>query len=227
MKAFKRFKDIVNANLSAKLDKMEDPEKMIRFMLTEIEDTLVEAKSAAAERLANKTIIEEELRQTSKEMERWASRAALAVEKERDDLAREALIEKTRVAKRIANLEEELSQMSAIVTSMQDQVAKPEAKKEEIRDKERMLIQRAYAAKEKQKVVETLRGIDATATCRKFVELEEKIERMEAGAEMAGFSGAAKTSESQFAKMEADEAIESELAALKAKTAKKTAKKEN
>ncbi len=88
MKTFKRFKDIVNANLNAKLDKMEDPEKMIRFLLAEMEETLIQAKSAAAERMANRSVIEEESRQAAKELERWAHRAALAVEKGRDDLAR-------------------------------------------------------------------------------------------------------------------------------------------
>jgi phage shock protein A len=220
MKTFKRFKDIVNANVNAKLDKMEDPEKMIRYMLTEMEETLIEAKSAAAERMANRSVIEEESRQAAKELERWAHRAALAVEKGRDDLAREALIEKSRVAKRVAGLDEELAQMNAIVNSMQEQISKLEAKRQEVRDKQRMLIQRAYHAKEKQKVVETLREIDCAATCHKFVELEEKIERMEADAEMAGFRGNSQSSENQFAKMETDEAIEAELAQLKASKTK-------
>ena len=220
MKTFKRFKDIVNANVNAKLDKMEDPEKMIRYMLTEMEETLIEAKSAAAERMANRSVIEEESRQAAKELERWAHRAALAVEKGRDDLAREALIEKSRAAKRVAGLDEELVQMDAIVNSMQEQISKLEAKRQEVRDKQRMLIQRAYHAKEKQKVVETLREIDCAATCHKFVELEEKIERMEADAEMAGFRGNSQSSENQFAKMETDEAIEAELAQLKASKTK-------
>jgi phage shock protein A len=189
-------------------------------MLTEMEETLIEAKSAAAERMANRSVIEEESRQAAKELERWAHRAALAVEKGRDDLAREALIEKSRVAKRVAGLDEELAQMNAIVNSMQEQISKLEAKRQEVRDKQRMLIQRAYHAKEKQKVVETLREIDCAATCHKFVELEEKIERMEADAEMAGFRGNSQSSENQFAKMETDEAIEAELAQLKASKTK-------
>jgi phage shock protein A len=220
MKTFKRFKDIVNANLNAKLDKMEDPEKMIRFMLTEMEETLIEAKSAAAERLANRSVIEEEARQAAKELDRWAHRAALAVEKNRDDLAREALIEKARVVKRVAALNEELAQMNGIVNSMQEQISKLETKRQEVRDKQRMLIQRAYHAKEKQKVVETLREIDCADSYHKFAELEEKIERMEADADMAGFRGNNQTSESQFAKMETDEAIEAELAQLKASKTK-------
>ncbi len=88
--------------------------------------------------------------------------------------------------------------MNAIVNSMQEQISKLEAKRQEVRDKQRMLIQRAYHAKEKQKVVETLREIDCAATCHKFVELEEKIERMEADAEMAGFRGNSQNSETQL-----------------------------
>lgn len=224
MKTFKRLKDIVNANVHAKLDKIEDPEKMIRYMLTEMEETLVEAKSATAERLANKAVIEQEIKQVKELLGRWENRAKLAVEKDRDDLAREALVEKNRVVKRLASLEEELLQMQSIVDSMQDQIAKLMAKREEVRDKQRMLVQRAYHAKEKKKVVETLRQIDAETTYHKFSELEEKIERMEADAEMAGFAGAGKSKETEFAQMETDEAIEAELASMKAK---KNKKKEN
>lgn len=221
MKTFKRFKDIVNANVNAKLDKMEDPEKMIRYMLSEMEETLVEAKSAAAERLANRAIIEDEIGRTKQQLSRWEDRARLAVEKDRDDLAREAIAEKNRVVKRLAGLEEELLQMQSIIDSMQDQIAKLETKREEVRDKQRMLVQRAYHAKEKKKVVETLREIDAVATCRKFAELEEKIERMEADAEMAGFSSGTHTTEKQFSEMEADAAIEDELKRMKAAKSKK------
>lgn len=217
MKVIKRFKDIVNANVHAKLDKMENPEKMIRFMLTEMEETLIEAKSSAAERLANRSIIEDDIKRTKELLKRWEDRAKLAVEKDRDDLAREALVEKSRVVKRLAHLEEELLQMESIVASMQEQITKLEAKREEVRDKQRMLIQRAYHAKEKKKMVETLRAIDTASSYRKFSELEEKIERMEADAEMAGYSGGTQTAEKQFSQMETDEAIEAELAQLKTK----------
>lgn len=224
MKTFKRVKDIVNANVHAKLDKIENPEKMIRYMLTEMEETLVEAKSATAERLANKAVIEQEIKQAKALLGRWENRAKIAVEKDRDDLAREALVEKNRVVRRLAGLEEELLQMQSIIDSMQEQISKLESKREEVRDKQRMLVQRAYHAKEKKKVVETLRQIDAETTYRKFSELEEKIERMEADAEMAGFSGGKLTKEKEFAQMETDEAIEAELAGMKAK---KNKKKEN
>ncbi|MCK9286502.1 MAG: PspA/IM30 family protein [Sphaerochaetaceae bacterium] len=220
MKTFRRFKNIINANVNAKLDKLEDPEKMIRLMLSELDETLVDAKTATAERMANRTVIEEELKQAKAAMERWNNRASLAVEKGRDDLAREALIEKTRVTRRVENLEGELAQMDGIISSMQDQISKLETKRQEIRDKQRMLIERAYHAKEKQKVVEILKNIDCSAACRKFNELEEKIERMEADVEMAGFTGA-KSKEQEFVDMEHNEAIEAELAKLKAKHTKK------
>ena len=221
MKTFKRLKDIVNANVNAKLDKIEDPEKMIRFMLAEMEETLVEAKSTTAERMANRSVIENEIRQTKDLLNRWENRARMAVEKDRDDLAREALSEKNRVVRRLAALEEELIQMQSIIDSMHEQIAKLETKREEVRDKQRMLVQRAYHAKEKKKVVETLRQIDAEGTYRKFSELEEKIERMEADAEMAGFSGSSFSTEKQFSEMERDESIEAELASMKAKKNKK------
>jgi phage shock protein A len=130
-------------------------------------------------------------------------------------------VEKNRVVRRLASLEEELLQMQSIIDSMQEQIVKLEEKREEVRDKQRMLVQRAYHAKEKKKVVETLKQINAEATYRKFSELEEKIERMEADAEMAGFSGAGLSKEKEFSQMENDEEIEAELASMKAKKTKK------
>jgi phage shock protein A len=166
-------------------------------------------------------MIEDEIKRTKDLLSRWEHRAHLAVEKDRDDLAREALIEKNRVLHRLATLEEELIQMQSIIDSMQEQIVKLEGKREEVRDKQRMLVQRAYHAQEKKKVVETLREIDAVASCRRFAELEEKIERMEADAEMAGFNSATQTKEKQFAQMETDEEIEAELAKMKASKSKK------
>ncbi|HHU88702.1 MAG: PspA/IM30 family protein [Sphaerochaetaceae bacterium] len=215
MKVFKRVRGIVNANLHAKLDKMEDPEKMIRLMLTEMDETLIEAKSSTAERMANRALILEEIKEAKELKGRWEKRSELAVDKERDDLAREAILEKGRINRRLEALNEELKQIDFIIASMDEQIAKLEAKREEVRDKQRILIQRALHAQEKKKVVEALRAIDSSLPYRRFSELEEKIERLEAEAEMADFSPSA-TKEKEFAKLESDSEVEAELAKLKA-----------
>lgn len=216
MKMFKRFKNIINANVHAKLDKFEDPQKMVRYMLTEIDETLLNAKAATAERMASRTIIEQELSQAQKSSQRWDKRATMAVENGSDELAREALLEKHTITKRIELLQDELTQMDQIIASMQEHIATLATKRQEIRDKERLLIERAYHAKEKKKVLETLKSLDCASACRKFAEFEEKIERLEADAEMAGFSPTTKSTEQQFAELETNATIEAELAKLKA-----------
>ncbi len=215
MRIFKRVKNIIDANLNDKLEKMENPEKMIRLMLAQIDTTLIEAKRGAAERLANRSIVEQELKRAKEALKRWEKRALLAVEKNLDDMAREALIEKQKLEKEIVRFEAEFAQMQDIVNSIQAQISLLEAKKQEVVEKQRLLIQRAYHAKEKKKVAQMLRDLDADVTLRRFEELESQIERLEAEAKV--YSGETKSAqrEKTFAKMEVDEAIEAELAKLK------------
>jgi len=211
-------KNIINSNVNSTLDKMEDPQKMIRLMIAELEETLAKARTSLAARIADKTARAEEKKQLEASLRRWEDRAKLAVEKGRDDLAREALIEKKHVSERLQVLSDELAQYEGIIASQQDQIVKLQEKLQEIRDKERTLVARAYHAKEKKKVVETLRATDSSAMCQKFSDLESKIERMEADAEMAGFTGS-KGTEAQFAEMEKNDEIEAELNKLKASMA--------
>ena len=215
MRIFKRFKNIIDANLNDKLEKMENPEKMIRLMLAQIDTTLIEAKRGAAERLANRSIVEQELKSTKEALKRWEKRALLAVEKNLDDMAREALIEKQRLEKEIVRFEAEFAQMQDIVNSIQAQISLLEAKKQEVVEKQRLLIQRAYHAKEKKKVAQMLRDLDADVTLRRFEELESQIERLEAEAKVYSWETKSAQREKTFAKMEVDEAIEAELAKLK------------
>ncbi len=220
MNAFKRMKNIIDSNVNSTLDKMEDPQKMIRLMITEIDETLTDARVSLAAHIATQNQRKAEHKELQASLNRWEDRAKLAVEKGRDDLAREALVEKKRVTERLAALDEELKQYETIIASQQDQIIKLQDKLKEIKDKERTLVARAYHAKETKKVVETLKESDSSAICRKFSDLESKIERLEADAQMAGFTGA-KTSEAEFREMEESGEIDQELAKLKASLAPK------
>ena len=221
MKMIKRFKKIMGSHINARLDKIEDPEKMVRYMLREMDETIIEAKSATTAKMALLTTIDSEKTEVEKELKRWQERAVLAVEKKKDDLARQAIGEKQRVERKLVHLEEEKKQMDEIIASMQGHVTTLEEKRDEVIEKQRMLIQRAYHAKEKKKVLETLQGLDTVSTCRRFTEFEQKIERMEADAQMAGYRSKEEAKEATFAKMEKDESIEKELSALKKETSKK------
>jgi phage shock protein A len=214
MQMFKRIADIFNSNVNSALDKIEDPAKMINYMITELQDTLTKARTSKAARIAEKSSLEREKQDLLKSVSRWEDRAKLAIANGREDLAREALVEKKQAGERIHNIEAQLVSLESILSSQDIQLSQIADKLKEVKDKQQILVQRARSAKEKKQVAQTLRSSDSSDLASKFSELESKIERMEADAEMAGYHKVSPTDE--FGKMESDSAIEAELAALKA-----------
>lgn len=214
MNMFKRIADIFNSNVHSALDRIEDPAKMINLMITELQDTLIKARSSAAARKAEKTSLTKERAELEKAIVRWEDRARLAITNGREDLAREALAEKSHCSERIRLIDEQLTNLETILSSQEVQLAQIADKLKEVKDKQKILVQRATSAKEKKQVAQTLRSSDSSDLARKFSELESKIDRMEADAEMAGYQGT-RSSADEFNKMETDSAIDEELAALK------------
>jgi len=214
MNVFKRIADIFNSNVNSALDRIEDPAKMINLMITELQDTLTKARSSAAARKAEKTSLTNEKAELTNAIERWEDRAKLAITNKREDLAREALSEKKGCTERIRLINEQLVNMDSILVSQDVQLAQIVDKLKEVKDKQKILVQRATSAKEKKQVARTLQSSDSADLARKFGELESKIERMEADAEMAAYHGKPSSSV-EFSKMETDNAIDDELAALK------------
>ncbi len=220
MSIFTRVRDIINSNINAMLDKAEDPEKLIRLMIQEMEDTLVEIKASCAGAMATKKKIQRELDQTLARAKQWGERAQLAVNKGREDLAREALIEKRRYRNQAETLEKELAQCDAIVEQYQEDIVQLEEKLNTAREKQRMLVQRHIHAQRKQRAQQELRRIDSVEVMLRFEKFENRIERMEAEADLVNF-GRKRSLEDEFALLEDDE-IEQELQALKSSSAKKT-----
>ena len=107
MGIFTRFSDIVNSNINSILDKAEDPEKIIRLMIQEMEDTLVEVRSAAARSIADKKDLNRKIEGLDREKDDWNEKAELAMRKDREDLAKAALVEKSRVAGAVDVLKED------------------------------------------------------------------------------------------------------------------------
>lgn len=216
MNVFKRMSDIVSANINDVLDKIEDPEKMINLMICEIEETVISLKASIAEKEGTRTTLSRQIKECEEAVKRWSERARLAVEKGSDELAREAIKEKLALLRQITSLKESLSTLESIIASLKEQLSKAVSKLEEMKEKRDALASRAAAAKEKMKAGQTISKSESSDFARRFEELQARIEKWEAEAEIAAENVTAKT----FEEMEAERDIEAELKALKKKAKK-------
>ena len=214
MGIFTRFRDIISSNINSMLDKAEDPEKLIKLMIREIEDTLIELKAACAGVMASQKKVARRLEGVKSREQYWEERAQLAVDKGRDDLAREALVEKRRFTEMIHSLDEEHIEHGAMVAQYKDDIRLLEEKLAGAREKQRLLLQRHIRAKRKKQAQEELRRVDNYATIAKFEEFENRIERMEAEADLVNY-GRKTSLEEEIDKLADEDDIEKELAALK------------
>jgi phage shock protein A len=221
MGIFTRFRDIINANINAMLDKAEDPEKMLKLMIREMEDTLVEIKSACAGVMASGKKVERELEGTRSRAGFWEERASLAVTKGRDDLARDALVEKRRYTEKEEVLQRELNEHQVLVAQYQDDMVQLERKLGSAREKQRTLVQRHIHAQRQRQAQEEIRRIDNSEAIYKFEEFENRIERMEAEADLVNY-GREESFEKELNALIVDEDIENELRKIKSSLSKDT-----
>lgn len=219
MRMFTRIRDIFNANLNSALDRIEDPQKMIGLMITELEGTETRARSSMAVRQGELTTLARERKELEASVGRWEERAKLAVANDREDLAREALAAKRGAQNQINQLTAQEENLKTILASQSAQLTQIVDKLSEVKEKRQILVHRAQSAKERSDVAKTLKKSDSAEIAIKFSELESKIERMEADAKIASWNSSSTADE--FNKMESDAAVEEELAALKAAVAKK------
>jgi phage shock protein A len=220
MGIFTRFRDIISSNINAMLDKAEDPEKLIKLMIREMEDTLVEIKTACAGVMASGKKTQRQLDRHNAQAQYWEEKAGLAVNKGRDDLAREALVEKRKFTRRAQTLQQDLVEQDQLIEQYQGDIRQLEDKLKSARDKQRMLVQRHVHAQKKIRAQQEMRRIDSSETMMKFDELENRIERMEAEADLVNFDQKGSLEE-ELDRLSVDDEIESELESLKAPAAKK------
>lgn len=218
MGIFTRVRDIIGANINTMLDKAEDPEKLVKLMIREMEDTLVEVKASCAGAMATKKKIQRELNECNVRSEDWAQKAQLAMDKGREDLAREALLEKRRYAERSEALDGETTQCDELIDQYQEDISQLEDKLNSAREKQRILVQRHVHAQHKMTAEQHIRRMDTSDAMQRFDSFEERIERMEADADLVNY-GRKPSLEEEFRRLEGDEDIEKELAALKSKKA--------
>jgi phage shock protein A len=219
MSIFTRFRDIINANINGMLDRAENPEKLIRLMIQEMEDTLIEIKAACTQVVGNIKNIEHQIAAARDRAGYWEGRATLAVNKARDDLAREALIEKRRYGQRVEVMENELVEYNLLIDQYKDEMRQLEEKLKSAREKEKILTQRHIHAFNKRRAQEEMRRFDGSEVVIKFDELENRIERMEAEADLINY-GKESSLEAELDNLAIDEEIEKELQALKSPATK-------
>lgn len=215
MGIFTRFSDIISSNINSMLDKAENPEKMIKLMIHEMEDTLIELKSSCAGVIAGRKKVERKLEEIRGRRDLWAERAAMAVAKGRDNLAREALIEKRRFAVIAEALEVELGEYAGLVAQYQEDITELESKLNNAKEKKRVLVERHKRATGKKRAQEDIRRSNSSDTMARFDKLESRIEQMEAEAELVNMADKPPVEE-EFDNLAADDEIENELARIKA-----------
>ena len=215
MGIFSRFSDIVNSNINALLDKAEDPEKMVRLIIQEMEDTLVEVRSTSAKTIAEKKELQRVVSRLEEDVADWQGKAELALSKDRDDLARSALIEKQKSADQAASVAADIANLDAHVSKLQDEVAQLQEKLADAKARQKSMLMRQKTVASRLEVKKSLDSNRLNDAMYKFERYEQKIDSLEAQVE--SYDLGKKTLRDEFAELAAQDKIDSELAALKAK----------
>lgn len=219
MGIFSRFSDIVNSNINALLDKAEDPEKMVRLIIQEMEDTLVEVRSSSAKTIAEKKELQRVVNRLQEEVSDWQSKAELALSKEREDLARAALIERQKAAEQSDSVTADIANLDEHIGKLQDEVAQLQEKLADAKARQKSMLMRQKTVASRLEVKKTLDSNRINDAMYKFERYEQKIDTLEAQVE--AYDLGKKTLKDEFAELAAQEKIDNELAALKAKVNQK------
>ena len=206
MSIFTRFKDIVNSNINSLLDKAEDPEKMLRLMIGEMEDTVIDLKTTTAARMAEALRSEKKVDEAKATVERWQARAELAIEKGKDDLAREALVEKKHAQEVYERALENISSLKKSVEEGKEEIRTLEDKIKAAKDKLATLQREQARAQERRDSSVNLNA--------RFEEMENRINRMNAYNDLSKKSEE-KSAEEKFSEMEKNDEIEAEIERIK------------
>jgi phage shock protein A len=216
MGLFSRFTDIVNANLNSMLDKAEHPEKMIRLIIGEMEETLVEVRSTAAKNIAEQKTLARKVKATQEGIAHWHEKAELALNKGREDLAKSALAQKHKCQAELTQLDEENAQLSDLLIAIQEDAQRLQDKLNEAKRRQDALRLRQESAEVRLKVREKAVVHNIDEAMAKFERYQQKIDHLEAQVESYDLTEN-KDLSTQISELEQDDNIEAELAEMKKK----------
>ncbi len=219
MGIFTRFSDIVNSNINAILDKAEDPEKIVRLMIQEMEDTLVEVRSAAARSIADKKDLNRRLESLDRELNDWDDKAELAMRKGREDLAKAALVEKSRVSGAAEVLKEDYLAVDEGLGKLNQDIARLESKLEDAKARQKALLARHKTASSRLAARKKIHDYKIDDALIRFEQYTRRIDDVEGRVEAYDL-GLPKDLHHEFASLEAEESVKKELDELKQRIAK-------
>jgi len=217
MGIFSRLTDIINSNVNAILDQAEDPEKMVRLMIAEMEDALTEVKSSAAEVVAERIRLERQRELLIAKSGDWAEKAELALQKGREDLAKAALEQKLVAENETGTLSDRLNQIGGIVDDYQVDIGRLEEKLQSARSRQRLLVANHKRVRNRKMIENQIYKVNTSGAFGRFERYENRMDRMEAEAEVIAASN--QGLEQEFRDMAQDNQVDAELKALKDKLA--------
>jgi phage shock protein A len=217
MGIFSRFQDIVNANLTSILDRAEDPKKMIRLMIQEMEDTLVEVRTSSAKIIADKKELQRRVKALESEAANWLQKTELAISKGREDLAKGALIEKRRAEEAVEAGTAELSFIEEQISLLSDEIGQLQSKLDAARAKQKELIVREQTGRSRLEVRKRTNRETLNNAFDKFEQFEQRLEELEAEVESYDMGKGNHSLSEEIADLAIEDEIEQELAALKSK----------
>jgi phage shock protein A len=221
MGIFSRTRDIIAANVTDLLDRAEDPAKMIRMIIMEMEETLVEVRASAARTIADQKEMRRQITKLETVQANWLEKAELALSKGREDLAKAALVEKQKAADLGNQLNDEIALLDETLKASEADIAKLQNKLREARARQNSIVTRLESAHNRAKMREMFAGPKIDDAFSRFDLLERRVDYAEGRAEAAGMGAAPKSLDEEIAELRSNDKVEAELAALKARAASK------
>lgn len=217
MSVFSRMSDIINSNINALLDKAEDPEKMVRLMIQEMEETLVEVRSSSASVMVDKKEVAKRQDWLTTQAGEWQRKAEVALKKEREDLAKAALFEKNKVERESTLIEVEMEKLDGTIEQLNKDIGKLQLKIDDAKARQKTILIRAKTAESHLGVKRQMAKSSTNEAMLKFDRLEKKIDGLEA--EVESYDLGQKSLSDEIEELETADQIDQQLDALKQKIA--------